>query len=168
MGIILGDITKKIKPEHLYHFQHLLNLIAAHQNAAHELAQQIAAIETTRETLNVYRQQRSKDGQDVSLHIVLQHETDRQRMEVYQAQNYHLNLVALFETELNRFLCDAYRIHPKQVAEWHIDVQDMLLYRKPANGDIQPMRESTPRPSIPVAQASVVSEPVEEHESNES
>jgi hypothetical protein len=127
MGILLGDLSKPIKEQDIPYFQRLLQLIALHQGKAEHYRKELDELDETRYLIEYLKR---KAVNDVAQHVLLETEATTQRQLTQHALIYHSACQKLFEYALRDFIITKYRVHEKQIDEWHVDLEHKLLYRK--------------------------------------
>lgn len=131
MGILKQDLSKKILDIDLPYFQRMTRLITMHQGKIEQCYLELNEIDDTRYSLDYLKRQAMKSPEnDVAVHILLLTEIDIQRQFAQAELIRHSACAKLFQDALTQFIIIKYRVHEKQIEEWHIDLEGRLLYRK--------------------------------------
>lgn len=133
MGITLSDLSKNIKDEHADYLDVMMRLIAKHKSKAQECAKDITDIDQTTSMLLYSKCNRcatEEEDWNVSPYSLIIAEEDTQRSLARQQLLQHTAIAQLFEDDLKDFLVAHYHIHKNIVDEWHIDLDNMLIFRK--------------------------------------
>lgn len=131
MGIILGDLSKKILEQDIPYFTRLIKLIGYHQHMIAHYHQELDKVDETCLALDYLKRQALKNPEnDVAPHVLLETQSNVTRQFAQADLIFHSACAKLFQDALTSFILTKYHVHEKQIDEWHVDLEAKMLYRK--------------------------------------